>query len=175
MIKIVSGNIFESEMQTLVNAVNCVGVMGKGIALEFKKRFPEMYRDYTRRCRMGGVIPGRPYLYKAGGSAKINIKGPWVLNFPTKGDWREPSKIEYMEEGLEYLRRHYAEWGISSIAVPALGAGNGGLDWEDVLPVIYDHFSRFEKGVNGIEVRIYEPYDGLSVSHDLPVGDPQTR
>ncbi|HEY0757410.1 MAG TPA: macro domain-containing protein [Ktedonobacteraceae bacterium] len=81
MIRVCRGNIFESEMQTLVNAVNCVGIMGKGLALEFKKRFPEMYEDYVLRCKVKQVCPGEPYLYHG-------LLSPWIINFPTRDHWR---------------------------------------------------------------------------------------
>ena len=90
MVELKSGNLFESEMQTWVNAVNCVGTMGKGIALAFKRRFPYMFDDYVARCRRGDVKIGEPYVYQ-------NNTLPWILNFPTKGDWRLPSKLEYVE------------------------------------------------------------------------------
>src|SRR5206468_3390836 len=104
----------ESKAQTLVNTVNTVGVMGKGVALEFKKRFPEMYADYSRRCARHEVELGRPYLFK-------QLVGPWILNFPTKDHWRSLSKLTDIIEGLEYLHDHYKQWGITSLAVPPLG------------------------------------------------------
>src|SRR5262245_40775807 len=94
------GNLFESRAKTLVNTVNCVGVMGKGIALGFKERFPEMYEDYRRRCERKEVKLGRPYLYKG-------PVHPWILNFPTKNHWRDVSRISDIAEGLEHLSAHY--------------------------------------------------------------------
>ena len=94
MITVRVGNLFDSSAQTLVNTVNCVGVMGKGIALEFKKRFPEMYRDYEERCDAGKVKLGRPYLF-------TDLVGPWVLNFPTKDHWRSVSKLQDIVDALE--------------------------------------------------------------------------
>lgn len=143
-VKIVTGNLFESKAQTWVNAVNCVGVMGKGIALEFKNRFPEMYRDYVTRCKRKEVQPGRPYLYTA--------SSPWVLNFPTKDDFRSDSNIAFITEGLDYLHEHYREWSIESLAVPALGAGLGRLEWRAVGPVLYRALSQME-----IPVELYAP------------------
>ncbi len=93
MIKALTGNILESKAQTLVNTVNCVGVMGKGIALEFKNRFPEMFKDYEQRCRRKEVMLGKPYLYKS-------LFPPWVLNFPTKGHWRSVSNLQDIVRGL---------------------------------------------------------------------------
>lgn len=154
-VEVISGDLFESGAQTLVNAVNCVGVMGKGIALEFKSRFPDMYMDYQRRCRDGNVKPGVPYLYKHGWSPRVNPRGPWVLNFPTKRHWRDPSRLEDIVAGLEYVRRHCHDWAITSMAVPALGVGNGGLEWGVVLPVLQEHLEL----LRGVDVKIYEPLE----------------
>lgn len=146
MIKAQVGDLFESPAQTLVNTVNCVGVMGKGIALEFKERFPEMYRDYAERCARGEVRLGRPYLYRS-------LFPPHVLNFPTKDHWRSVSKLSDIIAGLEYLEQHYREWGIESLAVPPLGCGQGGLEWRVVGPTLYRHLSRLD-----IPVEMYAPF-----------------
>ncbi len=124
MIKVLVGDIFQSKAQTLVNTVNCVGIMGKGIALEFKKRFPDMYSDYADRCSQREVHLGKPYLYKGAIT-------PWVLNFPTKDHWRALARSEDIVRGLEYLINHYQAWHITSIAMPPLGAGLGQLELED--------------------------------------------
>jgi uncharacterized protein YwgA/O-acetyl-ADP-ribose deacetylase (regulator of RNase III) len=134
------GDIFKSSAQTLVNTVNCVGVMGKGIALGFRKRFPAMHDDYVLRCQRGEVRLGEPYLYKA-------PEHPWVLNFPTKDHWRSMSRLADIEAGLEYLKNHYLEWGIESLAVPPLGSGHGGLEWQVVGPTLYRHLDRLETPV----------------------------
>src|SRR5260370_30407525 len=128
-ITVVTGNWLESKAQTLVNTVNCVGVMGKGIALEFKRHFPDMYADYEQRCAQEKVRLGEPYLYK-------RVTAPWILNFPTKGHWRSVSKLSDIVAGLDFVRKHYKEWGIQSIAVPPLGCGNGQLEWNIVGPTI---------------------------------------
>jgi O-acetyl-ADP-ribose deacetylase (regulator of RNase III) len=135
MIEVKTGDLLESQAQTLVNTVNCVGVMGKGIALEFRERYPEMYKDYAERCARGEVKLGEPYLVR-------QLFGPWVLNFPTKDHWRSVSRIEDIEAGLDYLERHYAEWGITSIAMPPLGCGNGKLEWSEVGPILYQRLQR---------------------------------
>jgi O-acetyl-ADP-ribose deacetylase (regulator of RNase III) len=140
------GDILESRAQTLVNTVNCVGVMGKGIALAFKKRFPAMYQDYVLRCTRGEVKLGRPYLYS-------RSEPPWVLNFPTKGHWRAVSRLSDIVSGLEYLEQHYEEWGITSLAVPPLGCGQGQLEWDVVGPTLHRHLSRL-----AIPVEFYAPY-----------------
>jgi O-acetyl-ADP-ribose deacetylase (regulator of RNase III) len=144
---VTGGDLFESGCSTLVNAVNCHGVMGAGIALEFKRRFPVMFADYRRRCRRGEVRLGRPYLWRPEDGA-----GPSVLNFPTKDHWRDPSHLEPIAAGLAWLRSHYRELGIASLAVPALGCGHGGLRWEDVRPTIVRALSGL-----AIPVSIYEP------------------
>jgi O-acetyl-ADP-ribose deacetylase (regulator of RNase III) len=139
------GDLFRSNAQTWVNTINTVGIMGKGVALEFKKRFPEMYDDYVERCRQRKVRLGQPYLYRRAST-------PWVLNFPTKDHWRSVSKVADIVAGLEYLERHYQEWGVTSLAVPPLGCGNGGLDWRVVGPLLHRHFSRFE-----IPIELFAP------------------
>jgi O-acetyl-ADP-ribose deacetylase (regulator of RNase III)/uncharacterized protein YwgA len=140
------GDLFKSDAQTLVNTVNCVGVMGKGIALAFKKRFPEMFEDYERRCTRGEVRLGQPYLYKQSG-------GPWILNFPTKDHWRAVSRLSDIVAGLEHLKRSYKSWGIKSLAVPPLGCGSGQLDWAVVGPTLYRHLSELD-----IPVVLYAPH-----------------
>src|SRR5947209_10500808 len=145
MIRTLTGDIFESTAQTLVNTVNCVGVMGKGLALEFKKRFPEMYEDYAARCAAGQVRLGKPYLFKS-------VLPPWILNFPTKDHWRSVPRLSDIIAGLEYLEQHYKDWEITSLAVPALGCSNGQLEWRVVGPTLYRHLSRLD-----IPVELYAP------------------
>lgn len=145
--KVLIGNIFNSEAQTLVNTVNCVGIMGKGIAAEFKKQFPEMYKDYVNRCKEKEVQPGVPYLYNSG------LFPPKIINFPTKHHWRAASRIEDIEKGLEILSKEYKKWNIKSIAIPPLGCGNGQLLWESIGPLIYKYASKLD-----IPVEIYAPY-----------------
>lgn len=146
MIKILIGDLFTSKAQTLVNTVNCVGVMGKGIALQFKKRFPDMYRDYEERCKRKEVKLGRPYLYKT-------MLPPYILNFPTKDHWRSVTNLADIERGLQYLHNYYKEWGITSMAVPPLGCGEGQLEWRIVGPTLYRFLSRMD-----IPVELYAPY-----------------
>lgn len=143
--EIKQGNIFESKAEVLVNAVNCVGVMGKGIALQFRSRYPEMFRNYVALCTSGLVVPGVPYLYK-------NPVPPSVLNFPTKNNWRDPSCISYIEDGLDYFAANYEQMGIISIAFPALGCGCGGLDWNVVKPLMIRKLDNLP-----IDVEIYSP------------------
>lgn len=155
-------NIMESRAQTVVNTVNCVGVMGKGIAAEFKERFPSMFGLYKRICDEGLLEPGKLWLWK----------GPsqWVLNFPTKKHWRHPSKLEWIEAGLEKFVSEYETRGIREISFPRLGCGNGNLDWADVKPIMERYLGRlpiavyihdFEKDV-GIPEHLEASTVGLS-------------
>jgi len=143
-----SGDLLESPADALVNTVNCVGVMGKGIALQFKRRFPENFRRYAAACKVGDVILGQMYvvpLDELGG-------GRWIVNFPTKGHWKAGSRLSDVDRGLDDLVRIITERGIRSIALPPLGAGNGGLHWPDVERLIREKF----EGVD-VEVYLYAP------------------
>src|SRR5262249_32313608 len=144
MIRFVTGDLFKSGAQTLVNTVNCVGIMGKGVALAFKERYPDMYDDYRRRCEAGEIRPGVLTLY--------TTTRPWVLNFPTKRHWRNRSRLEDIEAGLKELAAQYKAWCIESLGVPALGCGHGGLDWSEVRPLIEKSLGPLE-----IDVEVYEP------------------
>lgn len=146
MFKAQIGDLFASRAQTLVNTVNCVGVMGKGVALEFKQRFPAMAKDYESRCARKEVRLGEPYLY-------MDQSGTRIINFPTKGHWRSPSQLADIEQGLDYLSAHVAEWQITSIALPPLGCGNGGLAWSEVGPLIYAKLHELP-----IDIELYAPY-----------------
>lgn len=128
MITFVEGLVFDSPAQVLTNTVNTVGVMGKGIALEFKNRYPEMFADYKFRWEQGLVRLGEPYLWE---NDEVQI-----LNFPTKEHWRGSSKLEYIEKGLQYLSEHYQKMGICTLALAPLGCGNGGLRWPDVKALL---------------------------------------
>lgn len=127
-VTMIHGDIFASQAQTLVNPVNCRGVMGKGLARDFAARFPAMFAAYRALCVAGELRPG--ILHLSTGAT------PWVLNFPTKDHWRSPARLAYIEQGLEYFAGHYAGWGITSIAFPQLGCGLGGLAWAAVEPVM---------------------------------------
>ena len=122
MITYLSGDLFQSPAKVLVNTVNTVGVMGKGIALKFKRIYPEMFAAYRNHCERGDLKIGQLFLYKT--------PNKWILNFPTKKHWRNPSKVEYIEAGLRKLRASCSEAGMTSIAFPELGCGNGELDFE---------------------------------------------
>ena len=121
--------------------------MGKGIALQFKQQFPDMFKDYSQRCKVGSVQLGRPYLWSP-------IIPPWVLNFPTKDHWRSVARLSDIVAGLDYLSNNYRHWGIKSLAMPPLGCGEGQLDWKVVGPTLYRELCRFD-----IEVELYAPFD----------------
>lgn len=172
MVTVVKGDLFKSTAQTLVNTVNCVGVMGKGVALGFKKRFPEMFVDYVRRCDAGEVKLGQPYLYRS-------LVPPWVLNFPTKDHWRSVARLSDIIDGLDFLAAHYQEWEIKSLAVPPLGCGEGQLDWRVVGPTLYRRLAALD-----IDVELYAPHDApeaeldpefLSGASEVPVGNAPVR
>jgi O-acetyl-ADP-ribose deacetylase (regulator of RNase III)/uncharacterized protein YwgA len=146
MFRALIGNLFDSGAQTLVNTVNCVGVMGKGVAEQFKLRFPAMFEDYKGRSDRKAVRLGEPYLYRDQSGARI-------INFPTKDHWRSPSRLADIERGLDYLAAHASQWGITSIALPPLGCGNGGLEWSEVGPLIYRKLCELP-----IDVEVYAPY-----------------
>ena len=143
------GDLFQDPAQALVNPVNCVGVMGKGLALEFKKRFPDNYNDYRRACWLNKLQPGRMLVF--------NTYQPqvhqFIINFPTKRHWQDQSRIEDIEAGITALARELRDRRIESVAIPALGAGLGGLSWKEVRPVI-------EAGLRDLEeviITVYEP------------------
>ncbi len=128
MLRTTADSLFVSPAQTLVNTVNTVGVMGKGIALEFKKRHPTMFKRYKEFCTDGSLTVGRLQLFKT--------PNKWVLNFPTKKHWRGPSKVEWIESGLQRFVETYEARGITSVSFPQLGCGNGGLNWREVGPLM---------------------------------------
>lgn len=131
MISYLTTSIFDSEAQTLVNPVNTEGVMGAGLAKEFKRRWPEMFAYYEVRTRRFGWVPGELQLWNDGDDL------PWVLNFPTKTAWRLPSSLTLIQAGLAAFEGSYGELGITSVAFPALGCGLGGLKWkEEVRPLM---------------------------------------
>ena len=153
MILYVQGDLFQSPAQVLVNTVNTVGVMGKGVALQFKRHFPEMYGKYRELCEKGDFNVGSLWLYKS--------PNKWVLNFPTKRHWRQPSRIEDVESGLRKFVETYSSMGIHSIAFPPLGCGNGQLDFRSqVQPLMEKHLQTLP-----IEVFVYPERDNVFVEH----------
>lgn len=151
MIIYTKGNLLDAPAEALVNTVNTVGVMGKGIALMFKERFPKNMSEYAKACKEGRVTTGSMFATETG-----ELMGPrWVINFPTKQHWKGNSKMEWIETGLQDLRRFLVENQIKSIAIPPLGAGNGGLEWQAVKPKIEQALADLEN----IDILVYEPTD----------------
>jgi O-acetyl-ADP-ribose deacetylase (regulator of RNase III) len=149
MIEFTTGNLLESDAEALVNTVNTVGVMGKGVALMFKEAFPENFEAYEAACAAKQVELGHMFVTK-----RTDFFGPkWIINFPTKAHWRYPSKIEWIISGLHDLKRVIAENQIKSIALPPLGAGNGGLNWHDVR----SHVEQELANLPDVRVIVYEP------------------
>jgi len=149
MIKFTQGNLLEAGTEALVNTVNTVGIMGKGIALMFRERFPDNFRRYAAACKAKEVRTGRMFTTEV-----RELDGPrWIVNFPTKQHWRAPSKLEWIVEGLQDLRRFIVDNGLKSIAIPPLGSGNGGLDWAEVRPQIEAALGNLK----GVEILVFEP------------------
>ncbi|MHC2842864.1 type II toxin-antitoxin system antitoxin DNA ADP-ribosyl glycohydrolase DarG [Bradyrhizobium diazoefficiens] len=150
MIIFTEGNLLKAEAEALVNTVNTVGVMGKGIALMFKEAFPKNFLAYSEACKKHEIEVGRIFATER----KDLVGGPkWIINFPTKKHWRNPSKIEWIKDGLQDLVRFIREHNIKSIALPPLGSGNGGLDWKEVRPVIEAALGNLD----GVDVVVFEP------------------
>lgn len=149
MIKYTTGNLLDAHADALVNTVNEIGVMGKGVALQFKEAFPDAARDYVDAAKRGEVHVGLMFV-----STTRALQGTkWIIHFPTKRHWRHASKIEWVREGLGDLRRVIVDLGIQSVALPPLGCGNGGLDWQDVRPLIEQKLGDLE----GVSVLVFEP------------------
>lgn len=149
MIHEATGNLLDAEAEALVNTVNTVGVMGKGIALQFSRAFPENLAAYQRACRAGEVAPGKMFICE-----NRALNGPrWIINFPTKRHWRGASRMEDIESGLRALVDEVQRLGIRSIAVPPLGCGNGGLDWNEVRPRIERAFAAWPE----VNVLLFAP------------------
>ena len=148
MINYTKGDLLSSKAQALVNTVNTVGVMGKGIALHFKEMFPNNFTVYAESCKRREMVPGKMLVVR---DSNLALGERLVINFPTKVHWRQPSKYEYIEAGLRDLVRVIKEYGITSIAVPPLGCGNGGLDWALVKEMI----NRALSPLDGVEVTVY--------------------
>ena len=161
MIEIAKGNLLEARVEALVNTVNTVGVMGKGIALQFKEAFPAMFRDYAMACKAGDVRLGKMHVFDLGGLAGDRR---WIINFPTKGHWRERSRLTDIEAGLEDLVDTVRRLGIRSIAIPPLGCGNGGLNWADVRPRIEAAFTNLPD----VNVLLFEPESETQRPTPLP-------
>ncbi|HLI71143.1 MAG TPA: macro domain-containing protein [Ktedonobacteraceae bacterium] len=158
------GDIFDSKAQVIVNTVNCKGVMGKGLALAFKQKYPDMFAVYERDCQTGKLQIGRPTIYQK--------STPWILNFPTKNHWRFPSKLEYIEKGLIFLTKQYKKAGIESIAFPKLGAQNGQLSWDEVGPLMAKYLSQLDATVyiyiaEGDREYQYDPIADMRINEQI--------
>lgn len=136
MVEIVSGDLFEADVDAITNAVNCVGVMGRGVALAFKQRFPDNFVAYKQACDAGSLRPGGVFVFDRGEAQRPRF----IVNFPTKDHWRDPSKLSDIEAGLQALATEIDRLSIRSIALPALGCGLGGLDWEAVRNAVETAF-----------------------------------
>jgi O-acetyl-ADP-ribose deacetylase (regulator of RNase III) len=151
MIRYTTGNLLQANVEALVNTVNTVGVMGKGIALQFKEKFSENYKLYKKAADAKQLNTGKMFIVPTGRMDGIK----WIINFPTKKHWRYPSKIEFITDGLDDMLNVIAEKNIKSIALPPLGCGNGGLEWEIVKPIIEQKLSRLPD----VEFIVFEPSD----------------
>lgn len=156
VIKYTKGDIFDSQCQAIINTVNCEGKMGKGLAYQFKKKFPEMEQDYVKVCLNGELYPGKLHIYQE--------KNFLIINFPTKKKWREKSKIEYIIIGLRKLKEEIVKRGINSVAIPPLGAGNGGLNWNEVKTEI----NRELLDIEDVVFEVYEPSTNINKNGKEP-------
>lgn len=149
MMEFKTGNILKADAEALVNTVNCVGIMGRGIALQFKEKFPANFSAYAAACENGDVRPGHMFVFPTGW-----VTGPkYIINFPTKRHWRGKSRIEDIDSGLAALRDEIQQREIRSIAIPPLGAGLGGLDWKEVRPLI----EKALKALEDVQITVFEP------------------
>lgn len=154
MIQFIQGDILEAEAEALVNTVNCVGVMGRGIALQFKSAFPANFKAYAAACNRAEVQPGRMFAFDTG-----ELTWPrYIINFPTKRHWRGKSRVEDIQAGLLALAAEVRARDIRSLAVPPLGSGLGGLDWAAVRPLIEQALATLPE----IDVLVFEPSDTAS-------------
>lgn len=160
MIELTRGNILEADAEALVNTVNCVGVMGKGIALQFKHAFPDNFDAYQRACRNHEVSLGQMFIVPTG--RMVNPR--YIINFPTKQHWKGKSQLSFIQAGLKSLIQEVRRLGIASIAVPPLGCGNGGLEWTQVVPMINEAFT----GLPDVQVLLFEP-QGAPATEAMPV------
>lgn len=149
MITYQKGDMFEADVEALVNTVNTVGAMGKGLALLFKNKFPANNEMYVNGCRNNEVKTGE--MFVVGVTGRGNLR--YIVNFPTKEHWRYPSQMVWIEEGLIDLRRFIIDNNVKSIAIPALGAGLGGLNWPDVKSEIEDKLA----GLDAVQIMVFEP------------------
>lgn len=153
MIKYYEGTVFNTDTKAIVNTVNCTGVMGAGIALEFMLRYPEMFNDYENKCKDKQIVTGRVDYYK-------NKDGTIIINFPTKWHFKYPSKLIWIEQGLKDFVNTYIQHGITSVAFPKLGTSNGGLNWNDVKTIM-------ERYLSCLEIDIYICLDNMNEAEGI--------
>ncbi len=165
MIKITDSTVFNTGADCIVNTINCVGFMGKGVALEFALRYPQLEKQYIEECRKKQIHTGRVYLYE--------IDGQKIINFPTKFHFKNPSQVEWIEQGLEFFVKNYKTWSIKSIAFPILGATNGGLDPEKVEQTMIKHLSPLDIDVYICRSRLLEgkELEMVEAFKETPVGE----
>lgn len=163
MLKFKVGNILESESSAIVNTVNCEGKMGKGLAFQFKKKYPEMEKSYVEVCKTGELRPGKLHIFFE--------QNKYIINFPTKNKWREKTKVEYISDGLKALKKLLIDKEITSVAIPPLGCGNGGLNWNQVKPIIIKELDTIS---SNIDIEVYEPSDNISSILEEPKADYKT-
>lgn len=160
-----TGNILRADIEAVVNTVNCVGFMGRGIAAQFKRAYPANFKAYESACKRKEIVPGRMFVFETG-----QLTNPrFIVNFPTKRHWRGASRIEDIESGLAALVDEVKRRGIKSIAIPPLGCGLGGLNWKDVRPLIERAFEM----IPGVRTVVFEPSDAgppdkMAKTKDVP-------
>lgn len=159
MIEFVDGDFFDFDADIRVNTVNCVGVMGAGVALAFKNKYPKMFKEYVTKCKEKQIAPGKPSVWK---ESDMFSKGIEIINFPTKDHWRNPSKYEYIESGLIWLSAYLKDKEGMTITLPALGCGHGGLDWNKVKSLIIKHLE-----MTPSRILVFEPETSIKAGVGL--------
>lgn len=167
MIKYFDGTVFNTGADAIVNTVNCVGIMGTGVALEFKLRFPDMFKLYENKCKTHSIATGKIDYYKTS-------DGLYLINFPTKQHFKYPSKLEWIEKGLSDFLNTYESKGFKSVAFPKLGTGNGGLNWSDVMSIMVKYLSLAKIDVficldnkseaEGVEKQMLDIFNSMSIN-----------
>lgn len=166
MIHYINGNMFDYNVDFRINTVNCVGVMGAGVAKQFKEKYPDMFRDYARRCRIRQLRPGIPYVWRKNGEMFESSSSECIINFPTKNHWRNPSEYSYIESGLKWLKMFLSNYPNGSITIPALGCGHGGLEWLKVKSMINQYLSSLPT-----TIYVFEPDNSSYCSFDASINE----
>jgi O-acetyl-ADP-ribose deacetylase (regulator of RNase III) len=163
MLEFVKGDFFDFDADIRINTVNCVGVMGAGVALAFKKKYPDMFKEYVKHCKEGTIRPGHPSIWK---SNDMFSKGVQVINFPTKDHWRNPSEYSYIVSGLKWLSEYLSNKGDVTVTLPALGCGHGGLDWSIVKDLIKEHLGNSQS-----KILVFEPFSSKNAGKPSSLPD----